>query len=246
MKLSKEIVETKLKSLFNEPQGKALIACWIFSILLGLAGILMIIGSLTGGSILSLLVSIILTPLLVLAPFYFYHFFKNMLVGVANRAKHKSEIERQVKEYYTLPFRQTFRGMAYYITGFVLLVTVLAGLLTLNIEILYEVSIIVPLMFLMRKGYRGVFILAIIWWTLEKGLQLYTTPVGASIASILVWWVAVTYIYVEAFWVERGLAKIKDETPEHSKHLLWDSLVAFGLFAGIAIILTAITYAFKS
>lgn len=245
MKLTKEVFEEKIKSLINEPKDRARIVCSIFSALLGLAGILMIIGALTSGSIIGLVISIPLTPVLALIPFYFYHFFKAMLQGIGNKTKHSAEISRQVKEYYTLPFRETFRGMAYYITAFILFVTVLMGLLTQNIQILYEIAIIVPLMYLMKKGYRWVFILAIIWWTLEKGIQLYTTPAGASIASILVWWVVVTYIYFEAFLVERGWVKAQTKDSESSKHLIWDILIAFGMFVGIIIVLALLTYAFN-
>lgn len=245
MNLTKEMVEEKVKSLIREPKGKARIVCSIFSALLGLAGILMIIGALTSGSIIGLIVSILLTPVLALLPFYFYRFFKPMLHGIGSKARHSEEINNQVKEYYTLPFRKTYRGMAFYITAFILLITVLVGLLTQNVEMLYEISIIIPLMYLMRKGYRWVFILAIVWWALEKGLQLYTTPAGASIASILVWWVAVTYIYFEAFLVENGLVKSQKEDSEPKKHLIWDILIAFGMFVGIIIFLVLLTYAFQ-
>ena len=40
------------------------------------------------------------------------------------------------------------------------------------------------MMYLMYRGYRWIFVFAILWWTFEKGLQLYVAPGSASIASI--------------------------------------------------------------
>ena len=98
--------------------------------------------------------------------------------------------------------------MAFYLTGFILLVTMLMGLLTQSYDIFFELALMLPMMYLMYRGYRWIFVFAILWWTFEKGLQLYVAPGSASIASILVWWAVVTYVYFQAYKVEAVRARI--------------------------------------
>lgn len=74
MKYSTAALKEKIRSWFAEPQGKARIACQVFAVLLGLAALLMIIASVAYGSVIGLLVSLLVAPLLILLPFYFYHF----------------------------------------------------------------------------------------------------------------------------------------------------------------------------
>lgn len=65
----------------------------------------------------------------------FLSFFRTMLQGVADKQIRHRERARQAEEYNNLPFRRTFRGMAFYLTGFILLVTMLMGLLTQSYDI---------------------------------------------------------------------------------------------------------------
>ena len=236
MQIDKKAVKDKIRSYFAEPQGKARMTCEVFSVLLGLSGILMIIAAVATGSVLGLLGALVATPLLVIVPFFFYHFFKTMLQGVANKQFRRQERNRQVEEYDILPFRRTFRGMAFYLTAFILVITVLMGFLTKSYDILFEAALILPMLYLMRRGYRWIFVFAIIWWTFEKGLQLYVAPSGASIASILVWWAVVTYIYLQAYKVEKARAKLPN-----IPHKPW--LKDLGLALGVFILFSALLYA---
>ena len=205
MQINKTAIKDKVRSYFAEPQGKARMACEVFSVLLGLSGILMIIAAVASGSVLGLLGALVAAPLLILLPFYFYHFFKTMLQGVANKQFRRLERNRQVEEYDTLPFRRTF----------------------------------LPMLYLMHRGYRWIFVFAMIWWTFEKGLQLYVAPSGASVASILVWWAVVTYIYLQAYNVEKARVKLSN-IPQ--KPLLKDLGLALGAFVLLSGLLYVLIY----
>ena len=239
MQINKTAIKDKVRSYFAEPQGKARMACEVFSVLLGLSGILMIIAAVASGSVLGLLGALVAAPLLILLPFYFYHFFKTMLQGVANKQFRRLERNRQVEEYDTLPFRRTFRGMAFYLTSFILVITILMGFLTKSYDILFEAALILPMLYLMRRGYRWIFVFAMIWWTFEKGLQLYVAPSGASVASILVWWAVVIYIYLQAYKVEKARVKLSN-IPQ--KPLLKDLGLALGAFVLLSGLLYVLIY----
>lgn len=239
MKYSIAVLKDKIYSWLAEPQGKARVACQVFAVLLGLAALLMIIASVAYGSVSGLLASFLAAPLLILLPFYFYHFFRTILQGVANKQLRHCERARQAEEYHTLPFRRTFRGMAFYLTGFILFVTLLMGFLTKSYEIFFELALMLPMMYLMYRGYRWIFIFAIFWWTFEKGLQLYVAPSGASIASILVWWAVVTYVYFQAYKVEAVYARLP-EAPR--KSWLKDLGLALGIFMLLSVALYALIY----
>lgn len=239
MQIDKKAVKDKICSYFAEPKGKARLICAVFAVLLGLSGVLMIVAAVALGSILGLVGALILTPLLILLPFYFYHFFKTMIHGVADKKLRHQERNRQVEEYDSLPFRRTFRGMAFYLTAFILVLTILMGFFAESYDIFFEAALILPMLFLMRRGYRWIFVFAIIWWTFEKGLQLYVAPSGASIASILVWWAIVTYIYLQAYKVEKARAKLPNIAP---KPWLKDLGLALGGFVFLAALLYILIY----
>ena len=251
MKYSTAALKEKIRSWFAEPQGKARIACQFFAVLLGLAALLMIVASVAYGSVIGLLVSLLVAPLLVLLPFYFYHFFRTMLQGVADKQIRHRERARQAEEYNNLPFRRTFRGIAFYLTGFILLVTMLMGLLTQSYDIFFELALMLPMMYLMYRGYRWIFVFspslflipgsvfAILWWTFEKGLQLYVAPGSASIASILVWWAVVTYVYFQAYKVEAVRARLPGAP---RKPWLKDLGLALGAFVLLAAALHTLIY----
>lgn len=239
MKYSTAALKEKIRSWFAEPQGKARIACQVFAVLLGLAALLMIIASVAYGSVIGLLVSLLVAPLLILLPFYFYHFFRTMLHGVADKQIRHRERARQAEEYNNMPFRRTFRGMAFYLTGFILLVTMLMGLLTQSYDIFFELALMLPMMYLMYRGYRWIFVFAILWWTFEKGLQLYVAPGSTSIASILVWWAVVTYVYFQAYKVEAVRARLPGAP---RKPWLKDLGLALGAFVLLAAALHTLIY----
>ena len=223
MKYSTAALKEKIRSWFAEPQGKARIACQVFAVLLGLAALLMIIASVAYGSVIGLLVSLLVAP----------------LHGVADKQIRHRERARQAEEYNNMPFRRTFRGMAFYLTGFILLVTMLMGLLTQSYDIFFELALMLPMMYLMYRGYRWIFVFAILWWTFEKGLQLYVAPGSASIASILVWWAVVTYVYFQAYKVEAVRARLPGAP---RKPWLKDLGLALGAFVLLAAALHTLIY----
>lgn len=169
----------------------------------------------------------------------FLSFFRTMLHGVADKQIRHRERARQAKEYNNMPFRRTFRGMAFYLTGFILLVTMLMGLLTQSYDIFFELALMLPMMYLMYRGYRWIFVFAILWWTFEKGLQLYVAPGSASIASILVWWAVVTYVYFQAYKVEAVRARLPGAP---RKPWLKDLGLALGAFVLLAAALHTLIY----
>ena len=235
MKYTTSVLKEKIFSWIAEPQGKVRLICLLFSVLLGFAAILMIIASVASGSVCGLIASLVAAPLLVLLPFYFYHFFRTMLQGVADKKARRRERARQAEEYDNLPFRRTFRGMAFYLTGFILAVTMLMGALSKSYDIFFELALIAPMMYLMYRGYRWIFVFAALWWTFEKGLQLYVAPNGTSVASIFVWWAVVTYVYFQAAKVATARAKL---TGVPRKPWLKD----FGLSLGAFVLLSALLY----
>lgn len=169
----------------------------------------------------------------------FLSFFRTMLHGVADKQIRHRERARQAEEYNNMPFRRTFRGMAFYLTGFILLVTMLMGLLTQSYDIFFELALMLPMMYLMYRGYRWIFVFAILWWTFEKGLQLYVAPGSASIASILVWWAVVTYVYFQAYKVEAVRARLPGAP---RKPWLKDLGLALGAFVLLAAALHTLIY----
>lgn len=91
----------------------------------------------------------------------------------------------------------------------------------------------------MHRGYRWIFVFAIIWWTFEKALQFYVAPSGASVASIFVWWAVVTYIYLQAYKVEKARAKLPNIS---RKPWLKDLGLALGAFVLLSALLYALIY----
>ena len=88
-------------------------------------------------------------------------------------------------------------------------------------------------------NYRWIFVFAILWWTFEKGLQLYVAPGSASIASILVWWAVVTYVYFQAYKVEAVRARLPGAP---RKPWLKDLGLALGAFVLLAAALHTLIY----
>lgn len=114
----------------------------------------------------------------------------------------QERLQEQVEKYSSLAYRKTFRGVAFYITFFVGAITLLAALLTENFDVLYGLSFIVPMLYLIRKSYAWVYVMAILWWSIEKGVQLWENNYTSASVSVILWWFIVCYVYYRAFQVE--------------------------------------------
>ena len=131
--------------------------------------------------------------------------------------------------------------MAFYMTAFILIITALVGFFASNLDMIFETAFIIPLMYWMRKGSRWVFLLGMIWWTLEKLIQLQDIFPRAASVSVFIWLVLVDYIYYQAFLVERGAAALAKENPKYRKRTVRDILVGLAVFVVMLVGLTLLT-----
>ncbi len=241
MNMSKESLKACIKKYVMEPQGKARIICWLLAGLFGLFGLLLVLSAFLSGAVLPFVLSIPAFFVLVALPFAFFHFFKRMIDALGSREAYAAELAAQTEGYNALPFRETYRGMAFYMTAFILIITALVGFFASNLDMIFETAFIIPLMYWMRKGSRWVFLLGMIWWTLEKLIQLQDIFPRAASVSVIIWLVLVDYIYYQAFLVERGAAALAKENPEYRKRTVRDILVGLAVFVVMLVGLTLLT-----
>lgn len=200
-------VQKYVRDLFAEPKGTSAFVCLCFSAFFGFIGLLWVILALGCGSTAGLVAALMAMPLWIAGPFYFYRFYREMIKGVFNKRYGREERARQVKGFKTLPFYKTFRGQAVGITWLVFIMTFLFGLFVDNYIVLMECALMIPMIFLMCRGYNWIYVFAILWWTAEKFLQARMTLDPVYLAGIAVWWIVVTYIYLQAFKVGRAYHK---------------------------------------
>lgn len=137
----------------------------------------------------------------------------------------KSEPERlqeQFDKYSSLPYRKTYRGIAFYMTLFIAIITTLSAVLGERLDILYGLSFIIPLLYLIQKSYRWVYIIAILWWSSEKTLQIMESSHLSMVVSAILWWFVICYIYYRAFRVESLRVKEADKigiSPQKRKYI---------------------------
>lgn len=119
------------------------------------------------------------------------------------------KLKKQVAEYNTLPFRRTYRGLAFYLTLFVMLMTLLFAWLSGDSDILFGLGFIVPILYLVYRSYRTSYIIAIIWWSLEKLIQLTEVTRTSAAVSVILWWILISYVYFRAMRVE--MLRLKED-----------------------------------
>lgn len=119
------------------------------------------------------------------------------------------KLKKQVAEYHTLPFRRTYRGLAFYLTLFVMMMTLLFAWLSGDSDILFGLSFIVPVLYLVYRSYRTSYVIAIIWWSLEKLIQLTEVTRTSAAVSVILWWILISYVYFRAMRVE--MLRLKED-----------------------------------
>lgn len=136
---------------------------------------------------------------------------------VTKFVSNQERLQEQVEKYSSLAYRKTYRGLAFYITLFIGAITLLAALLTGDFDVLYGLSFIVPMLYLIRKSYAWVYAVALLWWSAEKGVQLLDNNYASTVTSAILWWFVVCYIYYQAFQVERSRTKIAKDLGQFKK-----------------------------
>ena len=119
-----------------------------------------------------------------------------------------NELDRQVKEYDTLKFLQTARGLS----SIFLLIAVAAQIIIVSFYgfppiIFIDSAVLVALAYCVTKGYRFAFIAAMVLWTIEKGITL-TFCGAAFVVPMIIWWT----VYLHAFylgWKVEGVRRSK-------------------------------------
>lgn len=210
-----------LKQIVTYPQGRITRYCFcVVAVLLTLIPILAFIEGLVEGQIKLLILSTILAPMMFMLPYLSYFLFKNIRQGVANSPKSLQNYQDQVAQYSSMPYLKSYRGAAFVATIAILILTIIYSLIISDYEILYDIAIVLPLLFLLHRSYAWVYILCIIWWSFEKILQLYSQISAAP--GIIFWWGLVCFVYYRAFKVE--LARNKLLKAEGTKVSKWKML----------------------
>ena len=122
----------------------------------------------------------------------------------------QSELEKQVKEYNTLKFSQSARGISAILLWISVAATaVFVFFLGADKSAFIDAGILLLLSFFVAKGYRWALIVAMLLWTFEKGLSLYDQLLGASatggsfVVMTIIWWTLYMHSFYLAFKVEQ-------------------------------------------
>ena len=122
----------------------------------------------------------------------------------------QSKLEKQVKEYDTLKFAQSARGISAILLWISVAATaVLVVFFGLEQWAFIDAAILLVLGFFVAKGYRWALIVAMLLWTFEKGLSLYDQLLGASatggsfVVMTIIWWTLYMHSFYLAFKVEQ-------------------------------------------
>lgn len=119
------------------------------------------------------------------------------------------KISYQLENYNTLPYFKTFRGLAFLLTLIIAIVTALVAFWGDDIDLYYGLSIILPVVYLVYRSYRWSYLLALLWWSLEKITQILYADEFSMIVSALLWWGIGFWVYYRAFAVEN--LRIKEQ-----------------------------------
>lgn len=145
------------------------------------------------------------------------------------------KLKNQAEKYKKIAFYRTYRGWAFYLTFFIMMMTLLFAYLSGDMDILFGLAFIIPILYLIYKSYRTSYVIAIIWWSLEKLIQLTEVSSGAAAGSIILWWLVICYVYFRAYRVEDIRLKEKKAQKENVsyKALFRDIILSVVLFFAI-------------
>lgn len=138
----------------------------------------------------------------------------------------KEEIEQKAKGYYTDKWYKQERCIliAFIFISFGLGFALLYGDIQ---SLLLASSLLLPIVFLIYKGYRIGYVLFILYWTFEKFLQIADNE-GSS-GGAVIWWLVIVSISITAIRVENAKIRLKIAKPHKP---IRDTLIAIVLFIG--------------
>lgn len=114
------------------------------------------------------------------------------------------DLRRQVTEYNTLKITQSSRGISSLLILFSSVITVIMAITeTIDYSAIYGLIIYLPLAYCIYSGYKWAMITMIVFWTLEKGYDLFS---GGGIMA-LVWWAIFIGAFYKAYKVEEYRSK---------------------------------------
>ncbi len=137
--------------------------------------------------------------------------------------KDQGEIDRQVRGYGTLGFFKSARKVSVALLIFSNLLTLLLVVFkVVSVAGLLDVALMSVLALFIYRGHGWASVAAMVVWTIEKAVAIFTGLSGASanpgvVASSVVWWCVYMHAFMLSFRVERarrglGSAKALAET----------------------------------
>lgn len=155
---------------------------------------------------------------------------------------YRQKIIFQVENYKTLPYLKTYRGMSFLLTFIILAATLVMGIVEPASDILYGLAFVVPIIYLVYRSYRWSYVIAILWWCVEKFTQIFTAATFPLVVSALMWLAIGVWVYYRAFAVEN--MRIKKQRAEGIPFRKWpvirDSLLSVVLFFVTAMVVAII------
>lgn len=110
-----------------------------------------------------------------------------------------AELAKQVDEYKTLNFTQSYRGITVLAIAIILCITVtLAAIGFVNwVDVIAGAILYIPVTFFAYRGHRWAFIALIVLWTGDKATQFFLmAESGKPSISPIIWWI----IFIPLFW----------------------------------------------
>lgn len=122
--------------------------------------------------------------------------------------------------------------MAFSLTFIILMVTLIMGIVEPASDILYGLAFVVPIIYLVYRSYRWSYVIAILWWSIEKFYQIFTADTFSLALSALLWLAIGCWVYCRAFAVEN--LRVKELRAEGIPFRKWpvfrDSMLSVVLF----------------
>lgn len=137
-------------------------------------------------------------------------------VSLWNWSMGKEELQLQVEQYDSLGWSKSYRKISVVLLMFsVVITTLLIIFADFSSAGFIDVAVFLLLAFFVYRGGRVPVVLAMIWWTLEKGYQLIqigSNPNSGSAIVPIFWWLIYMGFFWKAYKVERERAARKTQT----------------------------------
>lgn len=117
------------------------------------------------------------------------------------------EIERQVLQYDELKVWQSTRGISLLLCLFSVLITVaIGGFIGLSGGVIASEAVMWTVIgLLMFRGHKSAFVVAMVLWTLEKGVLVFdTAAVGGMPFLQILWWALYMQVFMQGYRVEKA------------------------------------------